>query len=103
MNEPYFNEEAIDFNSPDEIIMQMEEYIPQNDDRTRLVILIRDTVRFIMDNKCESDALLLGILYALSDPLILEQSTRKRARDMNIASGLISHYTKRFESEILYK
>jgi hypothetical protein len=99
----YINREGIDYNTPDKILMDMEEYEPSNDDRTNLIHLLRDTVTWINQNECDSSALLLGVLYALEDPITLEKSTRKRAREMSIANGLISHYKTRYEREVLYR
>lgn len=99
----YFNECAIDCNSPDEIMMNLEEYKePIDSERVTMLELIRDTVRFIQDQPTATqEAVTLGVLYALQDPLTLETSTRQRARALGLSSGLISYYKRQFEKTIL--
>lgn len=100
-NNTYYNESQIDYNSPLEILMKSEEAPEEHSDQMKLIVILRETVHFILNNRCQSDALLLGVLYSLEDPTILERSTRSRSRELGIASGLIPHYKQKYSTEVL--
>lgn len=95
-----YSEPATERTPLDNLIDSEELDIPL-DDRDRMIAFLTETLQFILNQNTDKlEVVIYGILYAMNDYQTLEMSQRDRAKIIGVSSGLISHYTRKYEKQL---
>lgn len=87
--------------TPLDSMIESEELDIPLDDRDRMISFLTETLQFVLNQNTDRlDVVIYGILYAMSDYQTLELSQRDRAKLIGVSSGLISHYTRKYEKQL---
>lgn len=104
-NKPYEyqHREGVHYESPDKILMDMEEYTEEPDsEQQKLLQILWNTLHFIQNFETKHHkAVITAILLALFDPVTMEKSGRTYGKQFGLSSNTICYYKKKYETEIL--